>query len=155
MKINNQKKATNTSTFFLFAIIITSALLLVAYLGNVAVLLQGVAGLWIVLVALILMFRFGGYHFMEIEISGHEADIKYYRLFPFGRQYKRIKIKGQQLQTVKIHKGFAGIAANLQIDVSTSKGKARYPFIGLAAVSPSDRKKMEEVLKKIKTPNIK
>ena len=87
---------------------------------------------------------------MNIEINNREADIKYYRIFPIGRTYKRVKIKGEQLHSVKVHNGILGLGANLKLDVNTSKGRARYPFIGLSAVKYNDRKKIAEVLGKIK-----
>ncbi len=150
MKLINQKRASAIALTFTIAILALSALLLLAYFGNIQLLLQYIIPLWIALGVAILLYRFGGYHYMDIEITSHEADIKYYRIFPVGRQYKRVKIKGSQLHKIHVNNGFLGIGANLHLFVNTKKGKAKYPFIGLAAISPSDRYKIADALMKTK-----
>ncbi len=150
MKLSNQKEASSIGLFYSGAIILIAILLMTAYFGNIILLLNYTPLLWSTLVVLMLLYRFAGYHYMSIEISNREADIKYYRIFPIGRKYKRIKIKGEQLHRIKVNNGILGIGANLKLDVNTSKGRARYPFIGLSAVSVNDRKKIAEALHKIK-----
>lgn len=150
MKLTNQKRASSIAMLFTVIIIILSVLLMIAYFGNIAALMGYTTAMWVALMLAIAMYRLGGYHFMDIEINNREADIKYYRIFPVGRTYKRVKIKGEQLHKIKIHNGFLGFAANLQLFVNTGKGRAKYPFIGLGAVSAADRKKIGEALQKIK-----
>ncbi len=150
MKLTNQKEATTIGLIFSGGVILTAILLMTVYFGALESLQSTIPLLWSLLIVLILLYRFAGYHFMNIEINNHEADIKYYRIFPIGRKYKRVKIKGQQLHNVKVHNGILGIGANLQLDVNTSKGRARYPFIGLGAVTYNNRKKIAEALNKIR-----
>lgn len=150
MKLSNQKEAASITLLFTSAIVLIAILLMTAYFANIGVLLHLAPLFWGFFALMVLLYRFGGYHFMSIEINNREADIKYYRIFPIARKYKRIKIKGDQLHRIKINNGILGIGANLQLDVNTSKGRARYPFIGLSAVSASDRRKIAEALNKIK-----
>lgn len=150
MKLSNQKEASSIGLFYTGAIILTATLLMTAYFGNILLLINYAPFLWSLLAVLVLLYRFGGYHYMNIEINNREADIKYYRIFLIGRKYKRIKIKGEQLHRIKVNNGFLGIGANLKLDINTTKGRARYPFIGLAAVSVNDRKRIADALHKIK-----
>ena len=150
MKLSNQKEASTIGLVFTGGILLTAILLITAYFASIELLINAIPLLWSILIVFLLLFRFAGYHYMNIEINNREADIKYYRIFPIGRTYKRVKIKGEQLHSVKVHNGILGLGANLKLDVNTSKGRARYPFIGLSAVKYNDRKKIAEELGKIK-----
>lgn len=148
-KIINTRRAQNVALFFNGSILLLLVSLMTIYFGNFTTLNTLAWVLLAVAAMLVALFRFGGYHFMEIDLTSHEADLKYYRIFPFGRTYRRIKIKGNQLRTIHLHQGWLGFGANLRLEVHTPKGNARYPFIGLGAVSRTDRLRIAEALRKM------
>ena len=87
----------------------------------------------------ILVFRFGGFHYISTSLANQEIEIKFYNIFPYGRKFRMIKTSAKQLQRIVIRKGFLGIGRGMILYQQTGNQVAKYPFIGLSALNENDR----------------
>jgi hypothetical protein len=97
---------------------------------------------------LAIFFALGGYCYVELEIENNSSLlVRYYNLSPIGRQFKAFKIQLPRFQRYEIKK--KGPFIYLGFFEQTSRGVARYPLIGLMALSKDERKKYQEFLNKL------
>ena len=90
----------------------------------------------------ILIYRFGGYHFINASFSENAVEIKFYNLFPYGRKFRMIKIIPSQIKQIRILKGFMGIGRGVILYQNTGKSVAKYPYIGLSSINANDRNRI-------------
>ncbi len=105
--------------------------------------------LWMLLVVVLLLFRYGGFEYVSVDFSNDEIDIKYYRLFPFNRKFNRIVISDDLLGDFKIQKGIGPLFSAMILFQNRSGAMAQYPPIGMAAVNSDMQRKLLEQFKKI------
>ncbi|MBK3517649.1 hypothetical protein [Carboxylicivirga marina] len=98
--------------------------------------------LWIFLIAIVVLYYIGGFCYVEVEGDQSKLDVKYYNLFPFWREYKRIMIPVDRIKYVKVRGGLGIVGAGLLI-CGRIKGRiAMFPTVGLSAV---DKKQLIEL----------
>nr|WP_321405548.1 hypothetical protein [uncultured Carboxylicivirga sp.] len=102
--------------------------------------------LWGVLLVAIAVYYFGGFYYVDVELTAEKIDIKFYRLFPFGRQYKRILIPVEKVKKIKLSKGLGGLGRSLKIEGSIQGRHAIFPSVGIAAC---DKTQINELKKYI------
>ncbi|MFO8000671.1 MAG: hypothetical protein R6U46_05460 [Marinilabilia sp.] len=97
-----------------------------------------------------LFFYLGGYYYIQAEVENNKnLMIKYYNLFPVGRQFKAFKVPLQQFHHHEIKHGTAGLTSWLVLYQKMQGGIAKYPAIGLSAFGEKGRKEISEFLKKL------
>jgi hypothetical protein len=149
MHIDNKKQVTQINIIFSLIIITILVLLGAHYLLGTVTNEDMIYSLWSALIVVLLLFRYGGFEFVMVDFNEDETDIKYYRIFPFGRKYNRIVIPNELLGYFKIQKGIGHLFSSLILFQNRSVEMAQYPPIGLAAVNSDMQKKLLEQLNKI------
>jgi|GEM_PF-866414 hypothetical protein len=97
-----------------------------------------------------LFFYLGGFHFVRIEVENNkELMVKYYNLFPVGRNFKAFKIPLQNFHHHEIRFGAGGLTAYLILFQRMQGGVAKYPPVGLSAVGKEERQEMSNFLRKL------
>src|SRR5690606_15738851 len=114
---------------------------------DIPVAVQVALGALVVLIAV--FFANGGYHYIEIESEKDLFRIKYFNLFPMGREYKSIQIPWSRYRKHEVKSSFKGLFHRLFIYEQTGGGMARYPSIGFSALSTGERKKILTFFKKM------
>ena len=149
MHIDNKKQVAHISIVFTLVIITLFVMLGAHYLMGSIKNENTVYLLWIGLIIVLFLFRNGGFEFVMADFNVEEIDIKYYRIFPFGRKYNRIVIPNEMLGYYKIQKGVGPLFSNLILFQNKSGEMAQYPPIGMAAVNSEMQKKLIEQFNKI------
>jgi hypothetical protein len=149
MHIDNKRQATQINIIFSLIIITIFVILGAHYLLGTVTDENMIYSLWSALIVILLLFRYGGFEFVMVDFNEDEIDIKYYRIFPFGRKYNRIVIPNELLGYFKIQKGIGPLFSSLILFQNRNGEMAQYPPVGLAAVSNDMQKKILEQLNKI------
>lgn len=89
-----------------------------------------------------LLFYFGGFCYVDMDLSPQKIDIKFYKLFPLGRQYKRILIPVEKVNKIKLVKGLGPIGRKLVIRGAIKGQQALFPAVGLAACNVKQIKEL-------------
>jgi len=149
MRIDNKKQVAHIN--IIFSLIIITILLILGshYLLGTFTDEDMIFSLWTALIVVVLLFRYGGFEFVMIDFGEDEIDIKYYRIFPFGRKFNRIVIPNELLGYFKIQKGIGPLFSSLILFQNRRGEMAQYPPIGMAAVNNEMQKKLLEQLNKI------
>ena len=145
--MNNKTASGRISTIFsitwlMIAIIIAFSLFFDFGFGYMIPIVLGV-----LLILLILFYVIGGFCYIEVEVKNSSLYIKYYNLFPIRRKYEMCQIPLNHLSDIKVKK--YALSSFLHIYEKTKKGVARYPSIGISAMSISQRKQMITYLKSL------
>ncbi|MBS2210484.1 hypothetical protein KEM09_03680 [Carboxylicivirga mesophila] len=98
--------------------------------------------MWLFLIVIIALYYTGGFCYVEVDASPAKLDVKYYNLFPFWREYKRIVIPVERIKYVKVRKGLGRFGAGLLICGRIKGRLAMFPSVGLSACS---QKQIEEL----------
>ncbi len=114
---------------------------------DIPVAAQIALGALVVLIAV--FFASGGYHYIEIESEKDLFRIKYFNLFPMGREYKSVQIPLSRYRKHEVKRSFNGLFHHLYLFEQTRGGLARYPSIGFSALNASEREKILTFLKKM------
>jgi len=149
MHIDNKKQVTHINMIFSLKIIIVLIILGAHYLTGIVKDDDVVYLLWTVLAGLVVVFRYGGFEFVMVDFNEDEIDIKYYRIFPFGRKYNRVIIPNEMLGYFKIQKGFGPLFSTLILFQNRSGEMAQYPPIGMAAVNAEMQKALLDQFNKV------
>lgn len=99
------------------------------------------------LVLAVLLFKLGGFYYLIIELKNDVLEIKFYTVFPYGRKFKMIRAEINQLDRVEYSNGLLGVGRSLSMYQKKKDGSAKYPVIGLSALSKADFTKLNEVLR--------
>lgn len=143
VKFNNKKQVSPWGLFLSFLFMVSLALLGSYYIFLETRIQPLEVGLWLFFLASVILFYFGGFCYVDVDLSLQKIDVKYYKLFPFGRQYKRILLPLDKIKSIKIGKGIGPIGRRFIIN-GVVKGKlALYPSVGLAACSAKQVKELE------------
>jgi len=147
--MNNKKTSRKHIKFFAISWLITIALFVISILTKVEVhsVIKIILGSLVILLAV--FFANGGFFYLEIETEKDLFRIKYFNLFPMGREYKTIQIPWTRYRKHEIKSSFNGLFHRLYIYEQTGAGLARYPSIGLSALSSEEREKLHIFLKKM------
>ena len=148
IKFSNKNRVKPIGLFLSFLMMISVAGLASYYLWFSELGKSVEVALWLYFIFVSVFFYFGGYYYVEVEIGAAKVDVKYYNLFPFWRQYKRIMIPLDKLKYVKVRSGFGSFGASLVI-CGRLKGRiAMYPTVGLNACKREQVQLLKEFSKK-------
>lgn len=92
-------------------------------------------GIWLVLIVVVVLYYIGGYCYVDVEITKAKVDIKFYNLFPFWREYRRIVLPIEKLKYIKVRSGLGFIGASLLVCGRIKGRLAMFPTVGLSACS--------------------
>lgn len=106
--------------------------------------------LWGFLVFSVVLFYFGGFNYVDIALSAEKVDVKFYNLFPLGRQYNRILVPTEKIKKIKVNKGLGIIGRKLKIEGTIQGRHALFPSVGLAACT---RQQLQQIQLFIDTLN--
>jgi hypothetical protein len=148
--MNNKKTAGKYIKVFAISWLLSMALFVLSVVlkSEVPVAAQIALGAMVLLIAV--YFAIGGFHYIEIESEKDLFRIKYFNLFPMGREYKSIQIPRSRYRKHEVKPSFNGLFHHLFIYEQTASGLARYPSIGFSALSADERKLILSFLKKMK-----
>ncbi|GAF03586.1 hypothetical protein [Saccharicrinis fermentans] len=135
--MNNKKTASNIQMIFTFLVVLLIALFLCSLTVELLTYawLQWISG--IVMIGAIVTFMSGGYFYCEMNTSGDDVEVKFYNVFPFGREYKMFRIPIAALVKYEI-KGNRFYRRKLVLFQTSSGQLTRYPPIFIAAFSKQD-----------------
>jgi len=108
------------------------------------------ASLWMYFVFISTFFYFGGFCYVEVEISSKTFDVKYYNLFPFWRQYKRILLPLDKVKHIKVRSGLCFVGSGILISGRIKGRLATYPTVGLSACTAKQRKQLKQFALELK-----
>lgn len=148
--MNNKKNAVIITRFFEITWIISLIILVVSLLWNIGLGSISQIALIIFLLLVAATFHSGGFYYTEFELEKTEFRLKHYNLFPFGQQYKVFKIQHNRFSKYEIKRYAGGIFSWLYIYEQTGRGLAKYPAIGISALSSAQIKSLVEYLNNIK-----
>lgn len=153
VKFNNKKQVSGWGVFLTLL-----ALLAVGMLGSYYLLvdnrIQSVElGLWAFFLIVAVLYSFGGFAYVDMDLNDQKVDIKFYKLLPIGRQYKRIMLPVNKVKSIKVKNGLGVIGRRLDVTGRLKGREALFPSVGLAACNKGQiqqLKKYTELLKKEK-----
>ncbi|PWD99954.1 hypothetical protein [Marinilabilia rubra] len=97
-----------------------------------------------------LFFYLGGYHYIQLEVKDNkDLMVKYYNLFPVGRKFRAFQIPIKNLHHHEVKYGAGGFTSWLIIFQRMQGGLAKYPAVGLSAMSNKGRQEMIKYLSKL------
>jgi len=99
--------------------------------------------LWLYFIFISTFFYFGGFCYVEVELNAARIDIKYYNLFPFWRQYKRIMLPVEKVKSLRVRSGLRFVGVGLEISARVKGRLATYPSVGLSACSRQQVKELK------------
>jgi hypothetical protein len=151
MQIDNRKQSSLINIIFSLIIIATLVVLATHYISDTSFCGEEmVIPLWAVLIGILLTYRYGGFEYVSFDFNDDDIDIKYYRLFPFGRKYNRIIIPNELLGDFKIQKGIGTIFSSLILYQNRGGAMAQYPPVGMAAITKEIRHNLLKELNDIR-----
>ncbi|WP_430813246.1 hypothetical protein [Carboxylicivirga sp. RSCT41] len=134
VKFDNKEKARKVSTFLRILVMLTIVPIAVNYLWIETNDKMVEMILWLFLIVVVVLYYIGGFCYVEVECNASKLDVKYYNLFPFWREYKRIIIPVERIKYVKVKNGLGILGSGLLI-CGRIKGRiAVFPRVGLSAV---------------------
>lgn len=150
VQFNNKKQVASWGVFLTF-LFIAALSLLGGYYLLVEVRQQSIELiLWGFFLVTGLVFYFGGFCYVDVDLSPQKIDVKFYKLFPLGRQYKRILLPMEKLKKMKVVGGLGVVGRRLLIEGSLKGRKALFPSVGLAACN---RKQIKEITSFVESIN--
>lgn len=148
--MNNKKNAVRITRIFEIIWIVSLIILVVSLLWNIGLGIASQITLIMVLLIVAAAFHSGGFYYAEFDLGKTEFSLKHYNLFPFGQQYKVYKIQHNRYSKYEIKRYAGGIFSWLYIYEQTGRGLAKYPAIGISALSSDQIKSLVEYLNNIK-----
>lgn len=148
--MNNKKNAAIITRFFATTWLLTLILLVVSLLWEIGLGQIAQIGLIVFLLLSAIVFYAGGFYYIEVETDKSSFKIKHYNLFPFWQEYKIYQIATDRYSKHHVKKSFAGLFSWLYLFEQTSRGLAKYPAIGISALSASQLKTLTDYLETIK-----
>lgn len=135
LKFNNKQSVKKVSTILhilMMLAIVPIGLYYLSYQGHNKMLEMGI---WLVLIVVVVLYYIGGYCYVDVEITKAKVDIKFYNLFPFWREYRRIVLPIEKLKYIKVRSGLGFIGASLLVCGRIKGRLAMFPTVGLSACS--------------------
>jgi len=97
-----------------------------------------------------LWFYLGGYYYISLEIDNNrDLMVKHYNLFPMGRKFQAFRIPLKQYHHHEIQSKTGGLMRQLVLFQKMQGGIAKYPPLGLSAVTKKGLKEISDFLKKL------
>lgn len=136
--MDNKDSAHKIIRVFAFSWILLLGLFVTSLLVKADVSLTLQIALGILTFGLAIGFGLGGYYYLEFKIeNNHYLLVRYFNLSPIGREYKSFKIELSRFHSFQVKK--VGPFSYLYLFEESGKGVAKYPKLGLSAMSISRR----------------
>lgn len=135
VKFNNSNRAKKISTVLRIVVMLAIVPIGLNYLWFETADKMLEMWLWLFLIVVVVAYYLGGFYYVEVDATAVRLDVKYYNLFPFWREYKRIIIPIERLKYVKVRKGLGSLGAGLLICGRIKGRVAMFPTVGLSACS--------------------
>lgn len=148
--MNNKKNATKTTRFFGSVWLATLITLVISLLYNIGLGQFAQIGLVIFLLLTAVVFHSGGFFYIELENDKSAFRIKHYNIFPFWQEFKVYQIPLERYKKYEIKKIAGGLFSWLYLFEQTNRGLAKYPAIGVSALSTKQLKIVTDYLDGIK-----
>jgi hypothetical protein len=148
--MNNKKNAGKTARFFGLIWLLTLILLVVSLFYEIGLGQIAQIGLILFLLFTAVLFHSGGFFFIELETDKSAFRIKHYNIFPFWQEFKVYQIPLERYKKYEIKKFAGGLFSWLYLFEQTNRGLAKYPAIGVSALSSSELKTLVDYLESIK-----
>ena len=100
-------------------------------------------------VGIALIFGLGCFYYLEISSDKEAFTIKYFNLFPMGREYKAMRLPFSRYRKHEVSTKWGGLFHYLSLYEETGHGVARYPALGLTALSAAEREEIIRFFKKM------
>ncbi len=147
--VSNKKQVKSIGLALGFLLLVVTSALASYYFFREQQMLNLEIALWISFVLVVVLFKWGGFCYVEVEIDNTNVDVKYYDLFPIGRKFKRILIPIAKISQVKIAPGLAFIGRRLVITRKSKGHKIAYPAVGLAAFNNDQMNRLVKMIQQI------
>ncbi|MCT4587961.1 MAG: hypothetical protein N4A71_09080 [Carboxylicivirga sp.] len=151
LKFNNKEKAKRLSTVLRIIVMLAIVPIGVNYLWIETTDKMMEMLIWLFLIVIVVLYYIGGFCYVEVEASERLLDVKYYNLFPFWREYKRVVLPAERIKYVKVRKGLGVFGSGLIICGRVKGRIAMFPTIGLSALSKKDIELLQSYAKEIST----
>ncbi len=147
--MNNRKTAGAIQLTLTFTVIILSAVFICSLTVDALnyIWLHWTSGL-LSLISVI-YFIFGGFYYLEIEISEDSLEIKYYNTFPFSRSFKMFRIPIHSFVKYEIS-GNKYFKRKLFLFQITAGQLAKYPPVYITALSEKNEKDLSNFFLNLK-----
>ena len=147
--VNNKNQVKSTGLILGFLLLVVTAALGGYYFLREQQLISLEVTLWLCFVLVGVLFKWGGFCYVEVAIEKNNLDVKYYDLFPIGRKYKRILIPTKKISQAKIAPGFFSIGRRLILTRKSKGQQINYPAVGLAAYNKEQVDKLGKLLNQL------
>jgi len=147
--VNNKKQVKSTGLVLGFLLLVVTAALGGYYFLREQQLIGLEVTLWLSFVLVGVLFKWGGFCYVEVAIEKNNLDVKYYDLFPIGRKYERILIPTKKIGQAKIAPGIFSIGRRLIITRKSKGQQINYPAVGLAAYNKEQVDKLAKLLNQL------
>ena len=97
------------------------------------------AGIFLITLLTVLIGRF---HYVHISIKPDEVLLRHYHLFPLLADYQEILINKSDKPNFSLTRKFFGLIPVLNIEITTSQGKAGYSPIPLSLLSKEELQRL-------------
>lgn len=149
--VNNKKQVKSTGLILGFMLLVVTAALAGYYFLREQQLIGLEVTLWLSFALVGVLFRWGGFCYVEVAIENNNLDVKYYNLFPIGRKYERILIPTKRISQAKIAPGIFSIGRRLILTRKSKGQQINYPAVGLAAFNKEQVGKLVKLLNQLKS----
>ncbi len=147
MTIENSERIKHIKRlFYLISVLLVVSGAALLYLDQVgrALLAGGILIVWF------LVFQAIDFQYIYFSTEEGKITLRYYPAVKFGRKdYQTIEFPSNLLHEYTIEKSLFGLVNDLTLLVKTKRGVAEYPSVSMAALSNSDQKNIEKMLREL------
>lgn len=103
----------------------------------------------IITFGMVFIFGYGGFYYLEMSVEANQfLQVRYFNLSPIGRNYKAFRIELDKFYNYEIVK--KGFFYFIKLYEKSERGIAKYPIIGMTAMSEKERNAFAEFLHNLK-----
>lgn len=151
LKFDNKEKAKRLSTVLRILVLLAIVPIGINYLWLETSDKMIEMLIWLFLILVIVLYYLGGFCYVEVEGNERLLDVKYYNLFPFWREYKRIVLPHERIKYVKVRRGIGVLGSGLIICGRVKGRIAMFPTVGLSACNKKDIELLKSYANQIST----
>lgn len=142
--VNNKSKGRVVGFWFSMSIIAILGVLVALFVFEIESSLDIKIGVAVLGVAVVSLFKFGGFDYLIVELKDKTVEVKFYSVFPYGRKFRMIRINEKQISKVEFVNGFLGVGNKMLIYQDKKGQLEKYPNVYLSALSNSEDKALKE-----------
>ena len=133
VKFNNKKQVSGWGLFLTLLALVAMGMLGSYYLFVDNRIQSIELSLWAFFIVIALLYTYGGFAYLDVDLTEEKVDVKFYKLIPIGRAYKRIMLPVNKIQSIKVANGIGVIGRRLVVTGRLKGRTALFPSVGLAA----------------------